>query len=374
MARRMLVMLVAVALFIGAIGFFKFTQIQAAIKGGGYSPPPEAVTTVVAHADTWPGVLTAFGTVAAVQGVTLSADLPGTVAKIDFVSGASVGKGAVLVQMDTRQERAQLAAAVAQRDLAKLTLDRAKGLKAKQLIAQSEYDQADATFKQAEATVAGIQATIDRKTVRAPFAGRVGIRLVSLGQYVAAGDPIVPIQSVDPMYVNFSVPQQELGRVHVGDPIHVRVDSTNTVRGAGRITAINSLIDETTRNVSVQATFKNTGGQLHPGMYVELVAEVGRPSDVIALPASAILYAPYGNSVYVLSDMKDPKGKPYRGVSQRFVKLGGSRGDQVAVVDGVKAGEEVVTSGVFKLRPGAAVNVNNKIVPSNSPAPKPEDS
>jgi len=222
--------------------------------------------------------------------------------------------------------------------------------------------------------VAGIQATIDRKTVRAPFAGRVGIRLVSLGQYVAAGDTIVPIQSVDPMYVNFSVPQQELGRVHVGDPIHVRVDSTNTVRGAGRITAINSLIDETTRNVSVQATFKNTGGQLHPGMYVELVAEVGRPSDVIALPASAILYAPYGNSVYVLSDMKDPKGKPYRGVSQRFVKLGGSRGDQVAVVDGVKAGEEVVTSGVFKLRPGAAVNVNNKIVPSNSPAPKPEDS
>jgi len=367
-------MLVAVALFIAAIGFFKFQQIQAAIKGGGFSPPPEAVTTVVAHQDTWPGVLTAFGTVEAVQGVTLSADLPGTVAKLNFQSGANVGKGAVLVELDTRQERAQLASAVAQRNLAKLTLDRAKGLLARQLIAQSEFDLADATFKQAEASVAGMQATIGRKTIRAPFAGRLGIRQVSLGQYVAAGDPIVPIESIDPMYVNFSVPQQDMARIRIGDPIRVHADSTSGLRVAGRITAVNSLVDEATRNVSVQATFRNTGGQLHSGMYVELVADVGRPTDVIALPASAILYAPYGNSVYVLSDMKDPKGKSYRGVSQRFVKLGDARGDQVAVLGGVKPGEEVVTSGVFKLRPGAAVNVNNKVQPANNPAPKPEDS
>jgi len=374
MARRMITMLVAVALFIAAIGFFKFQQIQAAIKGGGCSPPPEAVTTVVAHQDTWPGVLTAFGTVEAVQGVTLSADLPGTVAKLNFQSGANVGKGAVLVELDTRQESAQLASAVAQRNLAKLTLDRAKGLLARQLIAQSEFDLADATFKQAEASVAGIQATIGRKTIRAPFAGRLGIRQVSLGQYVAAGDPIVPIESIDPMYVNFSVPQQDMARIRIGDPIRVHADSTSGLRVAGRITAVNSLVDEATRNVSVQATFRNTGGQLHSGMYVELVADVGRPTDVIALPASAILYAPYGNSVYVLSDMKDPKGKSYRGVSQRFVKLGDARGDQVAVLGGVKPGEEVVTSGVFKLRPGAAVNVNNKVQPANNPAPKPEDS
>jgi len=370
----MITMLVAVALFIAAIGFFKFQQIQAAIKGGGFPPQAEAVTTVVAHEDTWPGVLTAFGTVEAVQGVTLSADLPGTVTKINFQSGQNVGKGAVLLELDTRQERAALASTVAQRDLAKLTVDRAKGLMARQLIAQSEFDQADATFKQAEANVAGIQATIDRKTVRAPFAGRLGIRQVDLGQYVAAGDPVVPIQSMDPMYVNFSVPQQEIGRVRVGDGIRVRADSTLALRAEGHITAVNSLIDEATRNVTVQATFRNPGGQLHPGMYVELVADVGRPSTVIALPASAILYAPYGNSVYVLSDMKDPKGKPYRGVSQRFVKLGDSRGDQVAVVDGVKPGEEIVSSGVFKLRPGVAVNVNNKVQPANNPAPKPEDS
>jgi len=374
MARRMIIMLAAVALFLAAIGFVKFQQIQAAMKGGGFTPPPDAVTTVLAQPQEWPATLTAIGTVAAVQGVTLSADLAGTVAKITFTSGAHVNKGAVLVELDTRQERAQLASAIAQRDLARLTLTRAKGLQSRGLIAQSEYDQADASAKQAEAAVGGIEATIARKTIRAPFAGRVGIRQVNLGQYLSAGDKIVDLQAIDPVYVNFSVPQQSLDLVRLGDPIRVVADSTQPASAVGKITAINSLIDETTRNVEVKATFHNGGGQLRPGMFVNLLAQVGRPTRAIALPATAILYAPYGNSVYVLRDSTDAKGKKSRVVSQKFVKLGGTRGDQVAVIDGLVAGDEVVSSGVFKLRPGAAVVVDNKIQPSNSANPKPENS
>ncbi len=374
MARRMIFMLVAVALFLAAIGFVKYQQIQAAMKGGGFTPPPEAVTTVVARSEEWPATLTTIGSVAAVQGVTLSADLAGTVAKITFTSGAHVAQGTVLVELDTRQERASLASAVAQRDLARLNLQRATTLKARGLIAQSEFDQADATARSAEASVAAIEATIARKTIRAPFAGRVGIRQVNLGQYLSAGDHIVDLQATDPVYVNFSVPQQNLDLLRVGDPIRIEADSTMPGIGVGKITAINSLINETTRNVDVQATFRNANGHLHPGMFVNLVAEVGRPTKAIALPATAILYAPYGNSVYVLADLKDPKGKPYKGVSQKFVKLGTARGDQVAVLGGIEPGEEVVTSGVFKLRPGAAVKVDNSIQPANNPAAKPENS
>ena len=374
MARRMIFMLVAVALFLAAIGFVKYQQIQAAIKGGGFTPPPETVTTIVARSEEWPATLTTIGSVAAVQGVTLSADLAGTVAKIAFTSGAHVAQGTVLVELDTRQERAQLAAAVAQRDLARLNLQRATTLKARGLIAQAEYDQADANARSAEASVSAIEATIARKTIRAPFAGRVGIRQINLGQYLSAGDHIVDLQATDPVYVNFSVPQQNLELLKVGDPIRIEADSTMPGIGVGKITAINSLINETTRNVDVQATFRNANGHLHPGMFVNLVAEVGRPTKAIALPATAILYAPYGNSVYVLADLKDPKGKPYKGVSQKFVQLGTARGDQVAVLGGIAAGEEVVTSGVFKLRPGAAVVVDNRIQPANNPAAKPENS
>jgi membrane fusion protein (multidrug efflux system) len=370
----MIIMLVAVALFLAAIGFVKYQQIQAAIKGGGYTPPPEAVTTVVAHVQEWPSTLNAVGTVEAERGVTLSADLPGTVARIAFTNGARVAQGTVLVELDTRQERAQLASVRAQRDLAKLTFDRAKGLLSRQVIAQAEFDQAEATYKQAEANVGTVQATIDRKTVRAPFSGKVGIRQVNLGQYVGAGDPIVALQSLDRVYVNFNVPQQNLEQVRINDPIRVEPDSTQPVAGTGRVTAINSVIDESTRNVQVQATFQNKDGRLHPGMYVNVVADVGRPTHAITLPATAILYAPYGNSVYVLRDTTDAKGKKSRVVSQHFVTLGGTRGDQVAIAGGVIAGDEVVTSGVFKLRPGAAVIVNNKIMPSNSANPKPEDS
>ena len=374
MMKRMLVMLGVMLLLILSLGFVKFQQIRAAIAAGAaWQPPPEAVTTIVTSEETWPRSLGAIGSVSAVHGVTVSADLSGIVAKIELESGRRVSAGQVLVRLDTSQERAQLAAAEAQRDLARLNLERAKRLVESGAIAQAEYDRLAAEAKQAEAGMGEIQAVIDRKTIRAPFTGVLGIRQVDLGQYLAAGDAIVPLQSLDPVYVDFSVPQQDVGELRVGAEVRVTAESL-AVHQSGRITAINSIVDQGTRNVQIQATFANPGGKLRPGMFVDVQVVVGTTHDVVALPASAISYAPYGNSVFIVSDMKAKDGRPYKGVRQQFVKLGPGRGDQVAVLSGVKSGEEVVTSGVFKLRNGAAVLVNNAVQPSNNPAPRPADS
>jgi membrane fusion protein (multidrug efflux system) len=375
MRKRTIIMLVAVAAFIAALGLFKYRQIQEAIaQGAAFQMPPEAVTTIVAGQEEWQGSLGAIGTVTAVQGVVVSADLPGVVVSIRFESGERVRAGAVLVALDTEQERAQLAAAEAQRDLAKLNLERGRGLRAKGVTSQAEFDRVDAEMKQWEARVAEIRATIARKTIRAPFAGVLGIRQVNLGQYLNGGDPIVPLQALDPVYVDFSVPQQDAGRLVIGGEVQVAPDHTSGVDLSGKISAVNSIIDEATRNVRVQATFANQNGALRPGMFVEARVIVDAPSTVVALPASAISYAPYGDSVFIVEDVEGPNGAKYRGVRQQFVKLGSTRGDQIAVVHGVKVGEEVVTSGVFKLRPGAAVQVNNQVQPTNDPTPEPEDS
>jgi membrane fusion protein (multidrug efflux system) len=371
----MLLMLGVVIVLLSSLGFFKFRQIQSAVQAASsFQMPPEAVTTIVAKTEQWPAAMTAIGTVEAVQGVTVSADLPGTVAKIEFESGKFVNKGDVLVELDTRQERAQLAAMEAQRDLAKLNYSRAQQLASQGVISKSDYDKSSADQRQTEANVAELRATIERKTIRAPFSGVLGIRKVNLGQYLAAGAPIVPLQSLDPIYVNFGVPQQQGPQVKNGRTVRV---STAELAGHvfdGQVTAVDSLIDENTRNVQVQATLPNKAHRLRPGMFVEVSLNLGSSSTAIELPASAISYAPYGDSVYVVTDMKDKKGQTYRGVRQQFVKVGSSRGDQVAILSGINPGDEVVTSGVFKLRNGAAVQVNNKVKPSNSPAPNPADS
>jgi membrane fusion protein (multidrug efflux system) len=375
MAKRMILMLALVTLLIASLGFVKFRQIKTAMaQGSSFQPPPEAVTTVVAKQETWPGTLNVIGTAAAVQGVTVSADLPGTVDRIAFDSGKPVNAGEVLVELDTRQERAQLAAMEAQRDLARINFGRMQQLVKEGVIAQTEFDNATAQQKATEAQVGEIRATIARKTIRAPFSGILGIRQVNLGQYLSAGEAIVSLQSWNPIYVNFGIPQQTAAQVRVGRGLRVSSDDVGGIKFAGRVTALDSIVNEATRNIQVQATLANPGGKLRPGMFVQVEIVTGTDRPVIALPASAINYAPYGDSVYVVSDLKDPHGKAYRGVSQRFVKLEGSRGDQVAVVSGVKPGDEVVSSGVFKLRNGAAVQVNNKVQPGNNSAPKPEDS
>jgi len=370
----MVVVLMAVVGGVGVLGVVKVLQIQAAIaQASSFLPPPEAVTTIKAGRERWPATLGAIGTVHAARGVTVSADLPGVVESITFESGRPVREGEVLVRLDARQERAQLAAAEAQRDLARLNLDRVRGLVEQGILAQAELDRVSAEHKQAEARVGEIRATIDRKLIRAPFSGALGIRQVNLGQYLNAGDPIVPLQALDPVHVLFSVPQQRVGEMRVGGEVQVTAEGFTGEPVTGRITAIDSVVDEATRNVQVEATLANPGGRLRPGMFVQAHVRTGDTASILSLPASAVSYAPYGDSVFVVSEMKGPGDVPYKGVRQQFVKLGAARGDQVAVVSGIEAGDEVVTSGAFKLRNGAAVLVDNSVQPGNSPAPKPED-
>ena len=378
MKKRMFLMLVVMAVFVSAIGAVKYNQVKKAIaQHASFQPPPEAVTTVVTKREEWPASLDAIGTAVAVHGVTVSADLPGIVDKIHIDSGKMIRQGAVLVELDTREERAQLAAAQAQQKWAQISYDRYKGLLAKGVLAQADFDKSAADDAQARARVVEIRATIERKTIRAPFSGVLGIRQVNLGQYLAGGAPIVPLQTLDPIYVNFSIPQQDVAHVTVGGTVRVTLDRASNPGAAvfaGKITALDSIVNEATRNVGVQATLANPGGRLKPGMFVQAEVPLPATRGAIALPASAINYAPYGDSVFIVADLKSPDGKPYRGVRQQIVKLGPARGDQISVLGGLEPGQEVVTSGVFKLRNGAAVVVNNKTQPGNNPAPKPEES
>ncbi len=274
MAKRMVVTLSATFLIVAALGFVKFKQIQTAIaEGAAFQLPPEAVTTIVARAERWPDTLNAIGTVAAVQGVNVSADLPGTVVSIGFSSGQAIREGDVLARQDTRQEQAQLAAVESQRELARLNFERMQGLLNERVISRAEFDRATADQRQADARVGEIRAAIDRKTIRAPFAGILGLRQVNLGQYLAGGDPLVTLQSLNPIYVNFGVPQQATGQMQVGRAVRVTAEELAGTDFTGRITAIDSIVNEATRNMQVQATFANPHGRLHPGMFVQ--SEVG---------------------------------------------------------------------------------------------------
>jgi len=373
MAKRMILMIVAMVGIISTLGFVKFKQIQTAIaQGASFQPPPEAVTTIVAKETRWPSTLHAVGSAAAVQGVTVSADLPGTVDRVEFESGRLVRAGDPLIELDTRQERAQLAAAEADRDLTRLNFDRMEGLLNEAVISKAEYDRATSQRKQSEARVGEILAVIARKTIKAPFSGVLGIRQVNVGQYLRAGDPIVVLQSMNPIYVNFDIPQQDAERIRMGRGVRVTAKDVGAPF-EGRVTALDSVVDQATRNVKVQATLANPDGQLRPGMFVDVEAVTGAEEKVIALPASAISYAPFGDSVFILTDVKGPDGKTYKSVRQQFVQVGSSRGDQIAVVSGVKPNDEVATSGLFKLRTGVSVLVNNTIQPSNNPATKVQD-
>ena len=375
MAKRMVVMLVIMLALVGGLGFVKFKQVEAAIEQGkNFKIPPTAVTTVVAKKEIWPSTLSIIGTAAAIQGVTVSADLPGTIDKIHFESGQWVKEGDILVELDTRQERAQLASLEAQRDLAKVNYGRAQELVKQGVIARQDFDNATAQQKATEAQVGDIKAAIARKTIHAPFSGVLGIRQVSLGQYLAAGQAIVSLQTLSPIYVNFGVPQQDTGRVIPGHVLRVTNNDLPGMGFTGRIMALDSVISEQTRNIQVQAIVTNKENKLRPGMFVQVELPLGSPREVVPLPASAINYAPYGDSVFVVTDIKDAKGNTFRGVRQQVVKVEGSRGDQVAVVSGLNPGDEIVSSGVFKLRNGAPVVINNTVKPSNNAAPKPEDS
>ncbi|HWW14550.1 MAG TPA: efflux RND transporter periplasmic adaptor subunit [Candidatus Dormibacteraeota bacterium] len=376
MAKRLIIVLLLMAGLIGGLGFIKYRQVESAIAAGAsFSIPATSVTTVVAKRETWPSTLSVIGTAAAIEGVTVGADLPGTVDKIHFESGQMVHEGDILVELDIRQERAQLANIEAQRDLAKVQYGRAEELSKAGVISKSEYDNAASQQKATEAQVNEVKASIARKTIHAPFTGVLGLRQISLGQYLAAGQAIVSLQSVNPIYVNFGVPQQDTPKMKIGRSVRVTSTDLPGIGFPGRITALDSVINEQTRNIQIQATLANPGGKLRPGQFLEVELTLDQPRSVIPLPASAINYAPSGDSVFVVGDIKDEKtGKTYKGVRQQIVKIEGSRGDQVAIISGLNPGDEVVSAGAFRLRNAAPVEVNNSVQPSNSAKPNPEES
>jgi membrane fusion protein, multidrug efflux system len=357
-----------------ALGGVKFFQVRKAMQEhASFSLPPESVTSLVAKEEDWIPALKAVGSTAAVQGVTVSTDEPGIVHKINFESGQNVKEGDLLVQLEISQEQAQLRSAEAQMRLAGANLLRQQNLLKSRVSSQADYDTAQAEYDQAVAKVEEVKALIDKKTIRAPFSGVLGIRAVNLGQYLQSGAQVAPLQSLDPIYVNFWLPQQYLGQIAAGQPVKVQADGLPNASFDGKINAVDAVIDEATRNVRVQATLANPKGLLRPGMFVNTEVPLASTASHIVVPATAIQFAPYGDMVYIIEEMKGPDGKPYQGVRQQVVKVGESRGDRVAILSGVKAGEQVVTSGVFKLRPGVAVQVNNSIQPENSESPKPED-
>ena len=371
MTKRMLAMLGLMLLFIVAIGAWKAWQIKTGMaQAAKFAPPPAAVTTAIAKTEQWQPVLSAVGSLKAVNGVTVSTDLAGIISQISFQSGATVKKGDLLVKLDSSQEEAQLHSAEARRDLAKLSLDRQRNLRSSGAVSQSDYDSADSEYRQASAAVDEANALIARKTIIAPFDGLLGIRQVDLGQYLNVGAPIVPLQSTDPIYVNFALPQENLEQVADGKKLHVKANGVAGNQFEGEITAIDSRLDDSTRNLMIQGTVRNAENRLRPGMFVNvemLLPEQG----VISIPASSISYAPYGDSVFIVKEKKGLDGKPAAEVQQQFVKTGPNRGDQVSIISGIKEGDEVVSSGVFKLRSGIAVQVNNSVQPDNDPNPSP---
>ena len=375
MKKRIIITLAGLAVAIGILGGIKGLQIDRMIAHGKQMvPPPEAVTTAVASLQTWESLLPAVGSLAAVQGVTVTAELTGKVVQIAFTPGSRVKAGDLLVKQDTSSEEAQLRSAEAAAALAKLSVDRLSKLLAGRTIAQSQYDTAEAGYKQAIAQADTIRASIAKKTIRAPFAGRLGIRLVNLGQVLNEGEAIVSLQSLDPIFVNFSLPQQQLSSIKAGLAIRVTTDALPRETIQGQITAINPQVDAATRNIRVQATVANADERLRPGMYVSVAVVLPGREKVLAIPATAVLYAPYSDSVFIVEDPPEPNpDRPVKVVRQQFAQLGEKHGDFVAVRSGLKEGDTVVSTGVFKLRNGQTVTVDNTLSPEFKLTPKPAE-
>lgn len=378
MIKKILFAIVGLLVIVGALAGIKALQIRAMIaQGSKFSPPPVVVSTSETRTEQWQERIPAVGSLSAVQGVTVAAELAGKVVEIAFDPGREVRAGDLLVRLDTSSEKARLPGAEANLELTRLNRDRYAKLLAKKFISQAEFDTADADYRQAVANLDDIRASIDKKTIRAPFAGQLGIRLVNLGQILSAGDSIVSLQTLDPIYVNFKLPQQQLGKLKPGYRVEVRSDALPGETFTGKISTINPEVDPVTRNVQVQATLQNHRKLLRPGMYVDLEVLQPVPRQVLAIPETAVLYAAYSNSVFVVEDQsagkpgaKEQKGKVLR---QQFVTLGEKRGDFVAVESGLKAGELVANSGVFKLRNGQAAVIDNTLSPEFKLAPKPEN-
>jgi membrane fusion protein (multidrug efflux system) len=368
---RLVITLVGLGVLIGLPAYIKLQQFRT-MAAAPQEQPPTTVTAAPVQRATWPRTVNAVGSLVAVQGVTVAAETGGKIVEIAFDSGKQVVKGDLLVRIDSDVEQAQLRSAQAAAELAAINLERNKGLRAKHSVSKADLDTADANYRQASAQVDNIRAVLAKKTVRAPFAGRLGLRMVNLGQILQEGDPIVPLQTIDPIYAEFSVPQQQLSLLAEGRDVRITTDAAPDQVFNGKITAVNPQIDAANRQVRVQATISNISGQLRPGMFANVEVLLPHAAEVLAIPQTAVLYAPYGDTVFVIEEQQDPSGGSTKKLlHQQIVRLGRRRGDYVAVESGLAEGESVVTSGVFKLRPHMEVVVDNALALNAQLTPNP---
>ena len=376
MLKKLTLAIVGLALVIGAIVYAKLGQFSAmGDAAASMVMPPETVTAVAVNPAQWEQVISATATVSAVQGVTVSAEVSGRVSRIAFESGAMVAAGEVLLQLDTASEDAQLASAASAAALAQADLVRVRKLGKRDLASEDAVDRAEAQVKDTVAQVGMTRALIAKKTVRAPFSGRLGLRLVNLGQILREGDPIVALQTLDPVHVDFSIPQRQLAQLRHGMQVRVTADAAPGQTFSGEIIAVSPEVDPATRNVRVRALVGNPGETLRTGMFANLDVVLPDRRSVLPVPVTAVLYAPFGDSVFVVEEQRNEQsGATERVLRQQFVRLGQARGDFVDITDGLKAGETVVTSGVFKLRSGASVVIDNTLAPEPRLEPRPSDS
>lgn len=375
--------LLIVLLVLGVLGGVKALQIGAMVEAGkNFSMQPATVSSAEVVRMTWPRTLEAVGTIAAEQGAVLRAELPGRVVEIAFESGSDVEQGQLLARLDTSTEEAQLKAAEASLDLARIEMERAEALRQSRTISASEFDAASAKFKEAEAQVENIKSLIARKTVTAPFRGRAGIRRVNPGSYVAAGDEVVTLQALESVYVNFSLPQQAVSKLELGMVVQAQVDAYPGRVFEGKLTATNPQMDERTRTILAQATLPNKEKLLRPGMFARVSVVKEGSNEVLAAPTTAILYAPYGNSVFVIepapaNKTDDPEAAAVNQsglvIRQQIVRTGASRGDFVEILEGLEQGSQVVSTGVFKLRNLMPVVVDNSLAPEFRLDPNPAE-
>lgn len=374
MIRKIALSLVLLLVVLGVLGGIKAIQIKALVAAGkAFTMPPETVSSFQVREEKWQGMINAIGSIVAVQGVVITPEIPGLVQEIAFESGAVVAKGDLLVRLDTSLEKAQLSSIEAQVRLGEVNLQRIRTLSDQNMISKSELDSAEATLKQYQGNAAAIQATIQKKTIRAPFDGRLGIRQINLGQNLETGKSIVSLQSLMPIYAEFSLPQQELARLKTGMAIHLSTDAYPDRKFEGTLTAINPDLDPSTRSVGLQATFDNSEKLLRQGMFARVQVLLEEDKNVLIIPATSVVSAPYGDSVYVIEPTTDDKGKEQLTVHQQFVRTGATRGDFVSIETGLKPGQKVVSAGGFKLRNGVNVIENNELVPKPSETPRPTD-
>ena len=337
--------------------------------------PPTTVSSAVVKEEDWAPTLSAVGSISAVQGAIVSTELGGIVSEVGFQSGSEAKKGDVLLKLDSSSEEALLHTAEADLELARANLQRERDLAGRKVVSKQELDAAESTFGQKQGTVDNMRAFITKKQVRAPFDGQLGIRQVNVGQMINSGQQVVSLQALDPVYVDFALPQQELSKLAPGLEALVRTDAQSGREFKGKLTALNSMVDTVTRNVTLQATFENPDHALKPGMFVKIEIVLPEKGKTLVIPGSAVSYAPYGDSVFVIDKKKDPKtGKETQTLRQAFVRIGEARGDFVSVTQGLKAGDEVVSTGVFKLRNGMPVTINNDLAPKPQMNPTPADS